>query len=85
MRRLGTLSVAMLLLCAARPAAATDSAAEKMERLERQIDELRQEIQELKKQQAPPPRPRSGGASAGGEAPDGAGSRDAALHHVGRG
>jgi hypothetical protein len=57
MRRLGTLSVAMLLLCAARPAAATDSAAEKMERLERQIDELRQEIQELKKQQAPAPAP----------------------------
>ncbi len=57
MRRLGTLSVAMLLLCAGRPAAAADSAAEKMERLERQIEELRQEIQELKKQQSQPPAP----------------------------
>ena len=53
MRRLGTVGMAsVLLLCAQMPVAAAETAAEKMERLERQLDELRQEIQELKKQQS---------------------------------
>ncbi len=51
MRRLGTLGTASILFLFAMPAAATESAAEKMERLERQLEELRQEIQELKRQQ----------------------------------
>jgi len=58
MRRLGTLGMASILwFCGGLPALAAESAADKMERLERQIDELRQEIQELKKQQAQPPAP----------------------------
>ncbi len=52
MKRLGMFGMASILfLCAELPAAA-ETAAEKMDRLEHQLDELRQEIQELKKQQS---------------------------------
>ncbi len=81
MRRLGTLGMAsVLFLCAQAPVAATESAAEKMERLERQLDELRQEIQELKRQHAqgaapapavPAPAAAPPAAQAAAEAPPG--------------